>query len=249
MTGARSTFAVVTAGASGIGRVVAQALIDDGWRVLVTDIDEQAGERTAAETGCTFFPCDMGDPDAIRAVFAAVPPVGLLVNNAGIAGPTLPVADAPVEDWRRTLDVNLTAQFVAAQCVLPGMIAARHGVIVNMASVAARIGYPNRAAYAASKWGVLGFTASLAREVGEAGIRVNAILPGSVRGERIENVVAAYAEKNAVPIAEAEAYYLARAATRRFVEPEEIAAMVLYLASDAARSITGQFIGVDGGFE
>lgn len=249
MSGKRSTFAVVTAGASGIGRVVTEALTEAGWRVAITDIDGEAGERAAAETGCAFHACDMGDPDAIRAVFAGFPAVGLLVNNAGIAGPTLPVAEAPVDEWRRTLDVNLTAQFVAAQCVLPGMLAARHGVIVNMASVAARIGYPNRAAYAASKWGVLGFTASLAREVGEAGIRVNAILPGSVRGERIEKVVAAFAERNAMSVAEAEAHYLMRQATRAFVEPGEIAAMVLYLASDAARSITGQFIGVDGGFE
>jgi NAD(P)-dependent dehydrogenase (short-subunit alcohol dehydrogenase family) len=129
------------------------------------------------------------------------------------------------------------------------MSRARHGVIVNMASVAAKVGYPRRAVYAASKWGVLGFTASLAREVGALGIRVNAIMPGAVRGERIMNVVAAYAKANEITVAQAEARYLDHQATRAFVEPEEIAAMILFLASDAARSITGQFIGVDGGYQ
>lgn len=247
--GVGSDFAVVTAGASGIGRAIAAALVEAGWQVAITDIDTAAGERTAAAVGCDFQACDMADPAAVEAVFSSFPTLGLLVNNAGIAGPTLPVADTPVAEWRRALDVNLTSHFVAARCALPGMLAARHGTIVNMASVAAKIGYPNRAVYAASKWGVLGFTASLAREVGAAGIRVNAILPGSVRGARIESVVSNYAEANDMSLAEAEAHYLSRQSTRAFVEPEEIAAMVLYLASEAARSITGQFIGVDGGFE
>jgi len=123
------------------------------------------------------------------------------------------------------------------------------GAIINMASVAAKIGYPNRAPYAASKRAVLGFTASLAREVAEHGIRVNAILPGSVRGERIMRVIRAYAQANGLSEADATAHYLRRQATGRLVEPEEIAAMVLHLASDAARSITGQFISIDGGFE
>jgi NAD(P)-dependent dehydrogenase (short-subunit alcohol dehydrogenase family) len=118
-----------------------------------------------------------------------------------------------------------------------------------MASVAARLGTPNRSPYTASKWGLLGLTATLAREVGRDGIRVNAILPGSVRGDRIDRVLAAFAAANGLDRAAAEARYLARAATGAFVEPEEIAATVLFLASDAARSITGQFIGVDGGFE
>lgn len=245
----RSNFAVVTAGASGIGRVVAKTLVDAGWRVAITDIDATAGAETAASLGCAFHACDMADPAAIEATFRELPAIGLLVNNAGVAGPTLPVAEMPVDAFRTTLDVNLTSHFVAARCALPGMLAAGHGVIINMASVAARIGYPNRSAYAASKWGVLGLTASLAREVGDKGVRVNAILPGSVRGKRIEGVIAAYAEANGMSMEDAERHYLGRQATRALVEPEEIAATILFLASDAARSITGQFIGVDGGFE
>ncbi len=242
-------FAVVTAAASGIGKIVARELGAHGWRVAITDIDAKAGAAAAAETGATFHACDMADPDAIETLFASFPAVDLLVNNAGIAGPTLPVADTPVAEWKRAVDINLTSHFVAARAVLPGMISKRRGVIVNMASVAARIGYPNRAVYAATKWAVLGFTASLAQEVGQAGIRVNAILPASVRGARIESVVAEFARANAMDAKEAEAHYLGRQATRAFIEPEEVAATILFLASDSARSITGQFIGVDGGFQ
>lgn len=242
-------FAVVTAGASGIGKVVARELVKAGYDVAITDVNAEAGRRTATDTGATFHPCDMGDAAAIETLFARFPAVDLLVNNAGVAGPTLPVVETPIGEWKRAVDINITSHFVAARAVLPGMIAQKSGVIVNMASVAAKIAYPNRAVYAATKWAVLGFTGSLAHEVGQMGIRVNAILPASVRGERIENVVSEYARANAIDVKAAEAHYLGRQATRAFIEPEEIAATILFLASDAARSITGQFIGVDGGFQ
>lgn len=242
-------FAVVTAGASGIGKVVARELVKAGYAVAITDVNAEAGAATAAETGAAFHLCDMGNAPAIEALFARFPTVDLLVNNAGVAGPTLPVVETPVDEWKRAVDINITSHFVCARAVLPGMIAQKRGVIVNMASVAAKIAYPNRAVYAATKWAVLGFTGSLAHEVGQMGIRVNAILPASVRGERIENVVAEYARANAMDVEAAEAHYLGRQATRAFIEPEEIAATILFLASDAARSITGQFIGVDGGFQ
>ncbi|MBL0936127.1 MAG: SDR family oxidoreductase [Rhizobiaceae bacterium] len=242
-------FAVVTAGASGIGKVVVRELTKSGWHVAFTDVNLEAGEATAIETGAEFHRCDMADSGAIEIVFAGFPTVDLLLNNAGVAGPTLPVMDTPIDAWKNAVDINITSHFVCARAVLPGMIAQRRGVIVNMASVAAKIAYPNRAVYAATKWAVLGFTGSLAHEVGQMGIRVNAILPASVRGERIENVVAEYARANAMDVKAAEAHYLGRQATRAFIEPEEIAATILFLASDAARSITGQFIGVDGGFQ
>ena len=242
-------FAVVTAGASGIGRAVAALLAESGRKVVITDIDLRAGEAAAREIGCTFHACDMGDSDAIEALFARFPRVDVLVNNAGVAGPTLPVHEMPVAEWKRTMDINITGHFVAARAVLPGMIAAKQGVIINLASVAAKIGYPNRSPYAASKWAVLGFTASLAREVGELGIRVNAILPGAIRGERMISVVQEHADLNGMSFEDAEALYMRRQATRRMIEPEEVAATIMFLVSDAARSITGEFIGVNGGFE
>lgn len=246
---ASSKFAVITAGGSGIGKIVARRLVEEGWKVAITDIDQAAGERTAAEIGAAFHACDMADSAAIERVMAGFPRIDLLVNNAGIAGPTLPVVETPIAEWKRAVDINLTSHFVAARAALPAMIEARRGVIINMASVAARIAYPNRAVYAATKWAVLGFTGSLAHEVGQMGIRVNAILPGAVRGERIENVVSEFARANDMSVKDAEAHYLGRQATRAFVEPEEIAGTILFLASDAARSITGEFIGVNGGFQ
>jgi NAD(P)-dependent dehydrogenase (short-subunit alcohol dehydrogenase family) len=248
MTEAGDRLAVVTASASGIGLVVAKALRNAGWRVAMSDIDP-AGEAEAKKIGASFARCDMGRPAEIKAMFAALGPVALLVNNSGMAGPTLPVADLPVEDWQRVLDVNLTAHFVCAQCVIPGMIARGGGVIVNMSSVAGRIGQPNRSPYVASKWAVRGLTATLARELAPHNIRCNAILPGSVRGARIERVIKAYAEKNKIGIADAEKHYLSRQASKAYVEPEEIAATILFLASDQAKSINGQFIGLDGGFD
>jgi NAD(P)-dependent dehydrogenase (short-subunit alcohol dehydrogenase family) len=248
MTDARDQLAVVTASAGGIGLVVAKALAAEGWRVAMSDIDP-AGEAAAKKIGASYTRCDMGKPAEIKAMFAKYGPVALLVNNSGMAGPTLPVAELPVEEWQRVIDVNLTAHFVCAQCVIPGMIARGGGVIVNMSSVAGRIGQPNRSPYVASKWGVRGLTATLARELAPHNIRCNAILPGSVRGARIGRVVAAYAEKNKISVADAEKHYLSRQASRAYVEPEEIAETILFLASDKAKSITGQFIGLDGAFD
>ncbi|MDW8397857.1 MAG: 3-oxoacyl-ACP reductase FabG [Acetobacteraceae bacterium] len=241
--------ALVTASASGIGLVTVRALRAAGWEVVLSDLPQSEGAARAAECGAEWVPCDLRDAAQIAALAEAAGDVGLLVNNGGLAGPTLPVAEMPPEAWNEVLAVNLTAPFLLCRALVPRMVAAGAGLVVNIASVAARIGYPNRSPYAASKWGLLGLTATLAREVGAAGVRVNAILPGSVRGPRIASVIAAYAEANGIPLEQAEAHYLRRQATGRFIEPEEIAGTILFLASDAARSITGQFLGVDGGFE
>ncbi|MCS6933127.1 MAG: 3-oxoacyl-ACP reductase FabG [Acetobacteraceae bacterium] len=241
--------ALVTASASGIGLVTVRALRAAGWEVVLSDLPQSEGAARAAECGAEWVPCDLRDAAQIAALAEAAGDVGLLVNNGGLAGPTLPVAEMPPEAWNEVLAVNLTAPFLLCRALVPRMVAAGAGLVVNIASVAARIGYPNRSPYAASKWGLLGLTATLAREVGAAGVRVNAILPGSVRGPRIASVIAAHAEANGIPLEQAEAHYLRRQATGRFIEPEEIAGTILFLASDAARSITGQFLGVDGGFE
>jgi NAD(P)-dependent dehydrogenase (short-subunit alcohol dehydrogenase family) len=188
-------------------------------------------------------------PADIEALFAGLEGIEVLVNNAGISGPTRPLPQITLSEWQEVMDVNLTAPFLACRLVVPAMVAAGRGSIVNLSSVAGTIGYPDRSPYCASKWAVLGLTASLAREVGRHGVRVNAILPGTVRGPRIAGVIARYAEQNGIPFAEAERHYLGRQATGAYIEPQEIAAMVSYLCSPAARSITGQFLGVDGGFE
>jgi len=241
--------ALIMAGASGIGAVLTERAVAAGYGVTVTDRDASAGQELAARTGCRFLPCDLADETRIFVVVEQVGAVDLLVNNGGISGPTEPVAALDPQVWRQVLDINLTAQFLTCHAMVPLMLAAgRGGCIVNMSSVAARIGYPNRAAYAASKAGVLGLTAALARELGPEGIRVNAVLPATTRGERIQRVFRDYAEANHLSIETAEASFLTRHATGRMVEPEDIADTILFLAGPAGRSITGQFVGVDGGF-
>ena len=241
--------ALITAAAGGIGAAIARKAITEGYEVIISDIDTTAGEKLAAEIGATFIACNLAKEEEVVALIAKVGVVDLLVNNGGIAGPTVQVADLKTEDWNLVFAINVTATFVACREMVRLMRPKGRGVIINMASVAAKIGYPNRAAYAASKRAVLGLTASLAREVGPDGIRVNAILPGTVRGDRIDRVIAEFAEANKVTIEEARKTYLARHADGKFVEAYEIAALVLFLASDAARPITSQFVSIDGGFE
>ncbi|WP_018700666.1 SDR family NAD(P)-dependent oxidoreductase [Amorphus coralli] len=241
--------ALITASANGIGAATARALAAEGYEVVVSDIDEAAGEAVAKEIGGRFVRCDLAQADQIEALVAAAGPVSVLVNNGGVSGPTAPVPDITPDEWNATFAVNVTAMFLACRLVVPQMTADGGGTIVNLSSAAGKIGYPNRSPYAASKWAVLGFTASLAREVATAGIRVNAIMPASVRGPRIQSVIAAYADRNALPLAEAEAHYLARQATKAFVEPEEVARTIVFLASGAARSINGAFLPIDGGFD
>jgi len=240
---------LITAAAGGIGAVTALAAKIQGYDVIISDIDATQGQQLATAHDFHFIACDLKSENDIVALIRAVGPVSLLVNNGGISGPTAPLTEVSRAAWQEVFDVNVTAQFLACREMLPLMRAMGRGCIINISSAAAKIGYPKRAPYAASKWAILGLTAALAREVGVEGIRVNAVLPGAVRGPRIQKVIDDYAKANATTPAEAEAFYLNRHANGRFVEPDEVAATILYLASDAARSITGQFVSVDGGFQ
>ena len=239
----------ITAAAGGIGLAIAEALAERGYDVVLSDIDADKGEREARRLGARFRRCDVREPAEIEALLEGLDPLYGLVNNAGIAGPTAPVPEIAPAAWREVLDANLTAAFLACRIAAPRMTAAGEGAIVNMGSVAGRVGFAGRAPYCASKWGLLGLTATLARELGPSGVRVNAVLPGSVRGERMRGVIERFARSRGITVAEAEDYYLRRQATGRFVEPREVAETVAFLLGDSARSITGQFIGVDGGFE
>ena len=160
--------ALITAAASGIGAIIAREARRAGHDVVISDIDETAGRALAEAHGLAFVRADLAAEDDIVALVRQVGAVDLLVNNGGIAGPTAPVTEIPTQAWRQVFDVNVTAQFIACREMVP-LMRGRGGAIVNMASVAAKSGYPNRAPYAASKWAVLGFTASLARAVAEHG--------------------------------------------------------------------------------
>ena len=246
--------AVVTAGAAGIGRAIADALLANGAKVLICDVDRAAlDEFRVAHPGAGATFADVADEADMERLFgearAILGGLDLLVNNAGIAGPTGAVEDIAPADWRRCIEVCLTGQFLCAHFAVPMLKAAGGGAIVNLSSSAGRFGYAWRTPYSSAKWGVVGFTQSLAKELGPSNIRVNAILPGVVAGPRIERVIGARAEQVGVSYAEMERSYLDRISLRRMVTAQDVAGTVLWLVSAAGANISGQSLGVDGNVE
>jgi len=243
--------AVVTAGADGIGRAIAETLMASGARVHVCDVDSGRLEAVrAALPGLGATLADVADPAAVDRLFdealAGMGGLDILVNNAGIAGPTAPVEDISPEDWRRTIAVDLDGAFHCARRAVPALKAAGGGSIVNLSSSAGLFGFPNRSPYAAAKWGIIGFTKTLAMELGPFGIRANAICPGSVEGPRIDRVIAADAAVRGVTEEEIRTLYTRQVSMRCFVTAQDIANMVLFICSAAGARISGQALAVDG---
>ncbi|TFH48696.1 MAG: SDR family oxidoreductase, partial [Lysobacterales bacterium] len=204
---------MVTAGAAGIGRAIARAFVDAGARVHVCDVDEQALEAFAKECPAAgTVRADVSSPAEVDAFFddaqTQLGGLDVLVNNAGIAGPTGRVEDISPEDWEKTLAININGQFYCARRAVPLLKATGGGSIINLSSSAGVMGFPLRTPYAASKWAVVGFSKSLSMELGEFAIRVNAICPGSVAGPRIDRVIAADAEARGLPLASVRQTYL-----------------------------------------
>ena len=240
---------IVTAGAGGAGLVIARTLADAGATVFVGDINAEA--VAGLPQPLVGAVVDVADPDAVKRWLAPIASEGVdvLVNNAGIAGPTKPIEEVTPEEWRRCLAVGLDSQYLCTREVVSTMKAAGVGSIINMTSTAGYMGMPYRAPYVAAKFGVVGLTKTLAMELGRDGIRVNAIAPGSIVGDRLDRVVAAQADADGLSVEQVETMYTQGVSLARFIDPQEIADMVLYLCSDLARSISGQVIGVDGNTE
>lgn len=242
---------LVTAGAGGIGRSIAKALASAGATVHVCDVD-LAGLKQLSdeEPRISTSVCDVADHAAVLRMVehAAVTLGGLdvLVNNAGIAGATASVADLKPEDWEQVLRVNLTGTFLVTQAAIPHLKASAMGSILVISSLAGRFGYANRSAYSASKWGLLGLTKTLSRELGEFGICVNAILPGAVDGPRLQQVLTGRAQITGRSLEQEAAGALANQSLKQFVRPSDIAALAVFLTSAGARAISGQALGVDG---
>ncbi|MBK9251623.1 MAG: SDR family oxidoreductase [Proteobacteria bacterium] len=242
---------LVTAGANGIGLAIARAFHASGARVYVCDIDAAALERAAAALpGVIVRRCNIGDRADTSAMVAdcigRLGGIDVLVNNAGIGGPTAPVHEMNPADWDAVLRVNLTGAFDVSRAVIPELIRAGGGVIINMASAAGRFGYANRSAYAASKWALIGLTKTLSMELGPHHIRVNAIAPGAVQGERVDRVFTGRAQLSGRSVEEERRLGLANQSIPQFVDPADIAQLAVFLASDAARSISGQVLPIDG---
>ncbi|MAO91522.1 MAG: 3-oxoacyl-[acyl-carrier-protein] reductase [Rhodospirillaceae bacterium] len=242
---------LITAGAAGIGRIMAEKMNAAGARVFVCDIDQTAlADLSTTHPDIGQMQADISDRAAVDAFFeqglAALGGLDVLVNNAGIAGPTGPVEDINPDDFERTLAINITGQFLCTRLAVPHLKAAGGGAIINLSSAAGKFAFPLRTPYSASKWAVVGFTKSLAAELGPFNIRVNAILPGAVEGPRIERVITAKADARGVPFEEMLANYTNLASMGRLIPPEDIAAMALFLASDDCGTLSGQALSIDG---
>lgn len=242
---------LVTAGASGIGHEIARAFLREGARVHVCDIDREAlGALAESDPAITRSVCDVADRDEVRRAveeaLAALGGLDVLVNNAGIAGPTGRVEDIHPEDWDRTIDVCLTSQFNLVRLAVPHLKRSGNASIVNLSSAAGRLGFPMRSPYAAAKWGVIGFTKTLAMELGPFGIRANAILPGVVEGERIRRVFEGKAQALGTSAEEVRARALSGVSLGSMVTPQQIAAQIVFLCSEPGRTISGQAISICG---
>jgi NAD(P)-dependent dehydrogenase (short-subunit alcohol dehydrogenase family) len=239
---------LITAGGSGIGREIARAFVAQDAHVFVCDVDEAALASAEGE-GILTARCDMSSRAEIeRMVPAAVEALGgldVLVNNAGVAGLTLPVDQMPPDAWDKVIAVNLTGMFDVTRLAIPHLKRSPAGAIINLSSIAGRYGFVNRSPYAASKWGVIGFTKTLAIELGEWGIRANAIAPGAVAGDRIERVFAGRAQISGKSMAEVREAAMAEQSIKAMVDPKDIAQLAVFLASPAAKSISGQVIPID----
>nr|WP_281403107.1 SDR family oxidoreductase [Sulfitobacter aestuariivivens] len=235
---------MITAGAGGIGRAMAEAFEVAGYEVWVTDVDADALSGCPAGWQC--HQASAADEDQMAAVFAQIDRLDVLCANAGVAGPTALVEDIELADWRSCVSVNLEGAFLAAKYAAPLMKEAGRGAITLTSSTAGLFGYPNRAPYAAAKWAVIGLMKTLAMELGPFGVRANAICPGAVEGPRMEGVLAREADAKGMTRDEVYRGYAAGTSMRSFVEASDIADMAVFLASDQARMVSGQVIAVDG---
>lgn len=239
---------LITAGAGGIGLAAARAFAAEGAKVMVCDVDPAALDKAAAE-GFLAEPCDVSDRGQVERLFQALDArlggLDILVNSAGISGPTAAVEELDPDGWDRTLAVNITGMFNVTRLAVPRLKAGRDPAIVNMSSGAGRAGFPKRTPYVASKWAVVGFTKTISRELGPFGVRVNVVLPGPVSGERADRVIAAKARAAGVePEAILEAM-LQTQSIKRMATPEHVASTIVFLCSDAAGDISGESVSID----
>ena len=242
---------LVTAGANGIGLEIARAFLREGAKVHVCDVDAAAlAALKTSDPGLVATRCDVSDREQVKRLFddalSGLGGLDVLVNNAGIAGPTGRVEEINPEDWDRCVEVCLTSQFNCARLAIPHLRRSANASIVNLSSAAGKHGFAMRAPYAAAKWGVIGFTKSLAIELGDDGIRVNAILPGLVAGDRQRRVLEAKAQQRGISFKEMETIAFSFTSIKEYVTPQQLADQIVFMASPRGRTISGQAISIDG---
>ena len=242
---------LVTAGAAGIGLATARCFATAGAKVHVADIDADALSHVAAQhESITGTHADISKPGDVARIFEDIERdlggLDVLVNNAGISGPTSPVAEFDLAAWQTVLDVNLTGTMMVTQRAIPLLIQSAQASIVIMSSLAGRFGYANRSVYATTKWGLVGFAKTLALELGEHGITCNTIHPGAVEGERIRHVFEGRMKLSGRSMEEERALGMQNQSIKRFTDPGDIAELIRFLAGPHARTISGQSFPIDG---
>jgi NAD(P)-dependent dehydrogenase (short-subunit alcohol dehydrogenase family) len=245
---------LISGGASGIGEAIAAAFLEAKARVHVCDVSEPTlADFRARYPAALATHADVAERAAVDRVFAEQTTrfggLDVLVNNAGVAGPTGGIDAITEEAWTRTIDVNLNAQYRFAHHAAPLLKASEHAQLICISSVAGRLGYAWRTPYAATKWAIVGLMKSLAAELGPDGVRVNALLPGVIEGPRIDKVIAARAQQLGLPEEAMREQYVSKISLRRMTTAEDVAVMALFLCSPAARNVSGQAISVDGNVE
>ena len=246
--------ALITGAGSGIGKVMAQHFEKAGARIWICDADTNNLVQSLKENPhWNGNPCDVSDENQVDQLFEEMKDffggLEILVNNAGIAGPTAPVEEIDPDEWRRSVGVNLNGAFYCTRLATPLLKNSPKASIINISSVAGRLGFARRLPYASTKWAMIGFTESLAKELGPSGIRVNALLPGIVEGPRIEGVFQARAESEGVPYEEVRDRVLNNVSMKRMVSAGDVAEMAVFLCSEAGKNISGQSISVCGNVE
>ena len=248
---------IISAAADGIGWSIANLSLDKGYNVYLSDINQkridEINEHPLINEKLFIDNVNAKDPESVEKYFYAlkerIVSIDALINNVGIEGPTGPMESLSISDWRNTIDINLNSHFYFTKHAIPLLKNNEGGSIINISSTAGLFGFPLRAPYAASKWAIIGVTKSLAMELGEFNIRVNAICPGSVSGYRMERVIAAKAKSTAVSEEKLQKDYESMVSLKTFVSQEDIANMALFLLSNEAHKITGQVMTVDGNTE
>ncbi|WP_332775863.1 SDR family oxidoreductase [Polaromonas sp.] len=253
-TGLNGKRVVVTAGAQGIGLAITGAFVAAGATVHICDVnDDFLADAKRKFPQVSQSHTDVSKADQVDAMFAELTTrwgaLDVLVNNAGIAGPTAAVEDTAPGDWEQTIAVNLTGPFLCTRRAVPLLKAAGGGSIVNLSSIAGRLGFPLRTPYSASKFGVIGLTQTWAMELGPSRIRVNAILPGIVAGDRQERVIAAKAASYGIGHEAMRQRLLSKVSLRSMVTAQDIAHQIIFICSPAGASISGQSLSVCGNVE
>jgi NAD(P)-dependent dehydrogenase (short-subunit alcohol dehydrogenase family) len=244
--------AVITGAAEGIGRAIAARFVCEGASVAVADIQKEKAESAAAELGraARAFPVDVGSRDSVFAMMDQVEntfgPIDILVNNAGVSD-IVPFLELEETVWDRHIQVNLKGAYLCCQAVLRKMAPRRRGKIINLSSASGKQGNSQYEAYCSSKFGVIGLTQSLAVEFAPYKITINAICPGFVMTSLWDRMLPRYAAKKNIPLEKVKEYILGKIPLGRFCQPEDVAGVAAFLASDDADYITGEAINVSGG--